>query len=406
MLPMWEWIGTSSITLSSFEFRTSGAQTISTANDGGLANDTSASITVKPASFDHFIVDNILDPQEAGVNFQITVRAVDQFDNFRNDFVEKVYLQATGDGGANTITTESSGYTTNETDNFTAGVWTGRVRITTADMNVYIHGDDDAGHNINNSNTFEVSPGMLHHFDLIINPQTNTQAFIPTAQLIGKDSFGNTRGFDASENNITLTSSDGVLTNNVINVNVPGGVFDITTLGTTYTGPAAQITITATQAGTGFTGNTAVTINPGPANSFDITTVVSSPQAAGVPLFMEIHALDISGNIAVSYNGTANISDIDGTANTMSPLSVVFKNGIWSGNLTVTESTTALNRVQIQVSAGGITSDTSNVFDVDPGPVDHFVFNSGPPNPVARGSAFAVVIHAQDAYNSFWYRFR
>lgn len=91
------------------------------------------------------------------------------------------------------------------------------------------------------SQSIGVAAGSLGSFDFAItSPQTNGIPFYGTAALTAYDLFGNLkRNFDASANNVTITSSAiGDMTNNVLAL--PGdfsqGVADLVARGTTYNG--------------------------------------------------------------------------------------------------------------------------------------------------------------------------
>jgi len=130
------------------------------------------------------------------------------------------------------------------------------------------------------SSSFDVVPNVLDHFTLDIGSQTNRVAFIGTATITAKDAWDNTiTNFDASSDNVTITSSIGAvyLDNSTPAVldqagDFASGVADVSGR-LEYRGPANGSTIifTAT-ASSGPSGNAPVNMNPGPLYSLQIRT--------------------------------------------------------------------------------------------------------------------------------------
>ncbi|MDZ7319307.1 MAG: hypothetical protein ONB11_09150 [candidate division KSB1 bacterium] len=120
---------------------------IITATSSGKAGQSNA-FTVIHSSLDHFEFANISTPQVAGISFPITIKARDIYSNLVTSFNSSVTLVD------NTQTISPS-----STTNFNNGEWSGNVRITKKQNDVYIVASG-AG-KIGQSNYFNVKAGNL-----------------------------------------------------------------------------------------------------------------------------------------------------------------------------------------------------------------------------------------------------
>ncbi|MBC7195458.1 MAG: hypothetical protein H5U37_07365, partial [Caldisericia bacterium] len=108
--------------------------------------------------------------------------------------------------------------------------------------------------------------------------------------------------------------------------------------------------------------------------SFDL---ISSPQTAGTQFFVKIYAKDSLDNLITNFNATVPISATLPANFVISPTTINFINGVWSGYVTLFK---AANNVQIKVeyaSKYGL----SNQFNVLPGPIHHFKVTSNDLDP-------------------------
>ncbi|MFL0163418.1 hypothetical protein, partial [Aquirufa salirivi] len=128
-------------------------------------------------------------------------------------------------------------------------------------------------------------------------------------------------GFDASSNNITVsTSLSGAITglsgtNKLNNAgDFSSGVANLTSLGLTFTGTIGSGTFTFTPAtGTAIT-SSSVTVNPGAATKLVVTG--SATQTAGTSNSITITAKDASGNTVTGYTGSKNLTFSGATSST------------------------------------------------------------------------------------------
>ncbi|WP_269025897.1 hypothetical protein, partial [Aquirufa nivalisilvae] len=125
-----------------------------------------------------------------------------------------------------------------------------------------------------------VSVGTFAKFSLALaGPQTSGTAFSGTNSLTAQDAYGNVvTGFDASTNNVTVSSSltgsiTGLSGTNKLNSasDFVSGVANLTSLGLKYTGESGSGTFTFTPATGAPVSSSSLTINSGTATKLIIT---------------------------------------------------------------------------------------------------------------------------------------
>ncbi|MHA8105426.1 hypothetical protein, partial [Aquirufa nivalisilvae] len=113
----------------------------------------------------------------------------------------------------------------------------------------------------------------------LAGPQTSGTAFSGTNSLTAQDAYGNVvTGFDASTNNVTVSSSltgsiTGLSGTNKLNSasDFVSGVANLTSLGLKYTGESGSGTFTFTPATGAPVSSSSLTINSGTATKLIIT---------------------------------------------------------------------------------------------------------------------------------------
>jgi hypothetical protein len=116
---------------------------------------------------------------------------------------------------------------------------------------------------------------------------------------------------------------------------------------------------------------------------------ISSPQTSGKAFSITITAKAANGNTITSYKGTNTLTVSSGT---ISPTNTgAFTAGIWTGQIILTKAETGIS---ISTSGEGKTG-KSNTFTVNPGGIDHFVFNNITSQ--TAESAFSITITAKDS---------
>ncbi len=306
---------------------------------GVVTKQASAPITVKAGALDHFNfspVANLI----AGDTGYVTITAKDSYQNTLLDFTNTVTL---GD--------DLGGITPTITDPLAQGVWTGQVSFNKSGVN-RISATYAAVKSY--SDAFTVSPDALASVD------TDPAAFFVTAGKTktltgyGRDKFGNVIS------GLTYTWS------------LPSAVgksdfTDKQSIVVTGANKVANGTISLTAA----SGQNSVT------TSIDATVVsdllakfeigqINSPQIAGAPFAITIRATDQYGNTAQDFEQSVSLKD---DTSSISPTeSGVFSKGIWTGQVSITQTSdndhiTAINgSVQTESNPFEVKASAQQVF--------------------------------------------
>ncbi|WP_164969670.1 hypothetical protein, partial [Aquirufa rosea] len=222
--------------------------------------------------------------------------------------------------------------------------------------------------------------------------------------------------FDASSNNVTVTSS---LTGSISGLSgtnkltgagdFTSGVANLTSLGLKFTGTSGSGTFTFTPAtGTAVT-SSSVTINPGTATRLVVTG--NSSQSAGSSQLITVTAKDASGNTVTSYAGAKNIT-FSGASASPSPVtnptvaginfgtatSLTFTNGVATGTMYLYKAEAA----NIVANDGSIFSSGADRLSVTVGELTFSKLAVSLTSPQTNGSAFTGTntLTAQDIYGN------
>ena len=153
-------------------------------------------------------------------------------------------------------------------------------------------------------------------------------------------------------------------------------------------------------------------------SGFEFSRINQKNQYAGVPMSIQVTALDPSANVVSGYSGPVTLTQITSYGEgRVEPSSVVMSNGTWSGNVTMYRADeTSINRGNVNLFASlaqapGING-TSDPFTVHPGnftrvqiivpgqtPLPGSVAGlTGSPVSQSAGTPFAAQVYATDAY--------
>ena len=126
--------------------------------------------------------------------------------------------------------------------------------------------------------------------------------------------------------------------------------------------------------------------------------VITSPQTPALPFTVTVTARDITNGVFTSFTGTVVLSGTSGVGVvSITPTnSGTFAAGQWTGSVTVNSPVT---NMWLVANDGAGHTGTSNPFDAQIGPVDHFKW-SAVSSPQGKDIPFPVTVTAQDAGNN------
>ncbi len=349
---------------------TTGLQTV-TAEDktnSGVLTGISSQIRVNPGNLDRFVFSPIGGPQAAGIPFSITVTAVDPQGNPVNNYSGMVFLNAsTGD---NTLVPVTA--------NFSNGSWTGNVTLKKAVAGVYISATDGGTPaHTGQSNEFEVTPGPLNAFQVIVPGLTPTPGLapgysgIPQVQNVGEPFPVVVNGVDQYWNVVTtandsfgVSSTDPFASLPETNRLTNGKKSLSITLNS-----AGEQTISAfhlSNSGIQNGQTPAITVLPQNLDHFAIHTI-EGPAVAGQPLTVSIEARSADEQKIFGFNGSLSLTASSGDGTVLPETIGPFENGEWTGEIRLTK---AAAEVTVTVGDNGtpLHSGTSNAFTVVAGP--------------------------------------
>ncbi|MFZ5516291.1 MAG: hypothetical protein ACOY90_06610 [Candidatus Zhuqueibacterota bacterium] len=362
------WSGSVTITKS----RTANQITVTSSGKAGNSNN----FDVIPASLHHFTIENIPSPQGAGTAFQITVYAMDSYENRVTSFNTNASLS----DGTGTISPTVTG-------NFSSGRWIGNVTITRSQTDVTITVTRDTKTGV--SNIFNVSPGALSLFQISnISTQAAGEPFYITVTALDANSNVATH-FSGTVNISDLTGTVAPTVSN----NFDEGKW------------SGNVTISQVRTGNRITVVNSGGSQSGQSNTFDVISsdvdqflisTITSPKTAGVPFEITITAVDADNNVVTSFTGTASLADQSGTI--FPTTTTNFSQGRWTGNITLTKY---WNNNNITVTSSG-KAGISNNFTVLYNALDHYEFDTIT-SPQTAGTPFTIKITAKDFYNNIVY---
>jgi hypothetical protein len=152
-----------------------------------------------------------------------------------------------------------------------------------------------------------------------------------------------------------------------------------------------NVTVTATASGL-TSGTSSITV-------YDSTLAyvgfnsITGPQTDAVAFPVTLSAYNIANQVIAVYSGSASLSAAGSKGSlSMTPTSVTFSSGKWTGNVTVNGVDPT---VTLTANAGGGIVDSSNPFALQAGPVASFQISSVA-SPQTAGAAFSETITAED----------
>jgi beta propeller repeat protein len=219
--------------------------------------------------------------------------------------------------------------------------------------------------------TVNVTFGALHHFNIstVSSPQTAGTAFSIT--VTAKDQYDNT--VTDFNNPVTLSDSTGTISP----TSISGFVDGAKTQNVSLTKAQAGVSITASYGNPPKIGTSnTFTVDPAVLHHLTINNI-TSPKYAGTAFSITVTAKDQYENTVPSFTSTANLTDLTTTITPTSTTS--FTNGVWTGNVTITQGY-ASDRITATSTSPSATGQ-SNMFDV----------NAAPPGTPSYGATYQVI---------------
>ncbi len=242
------------------------------------------------------------------------------------------------------------------------------------------------------ANKMNLTAEKFDHFDIATNSPQKAGGTIEI-NLTAKDAFGNVVSDYSRNGLLQISGATGTVVwggTGVTNKGSGSGSFTAATFaaGTAKvyisdTAIDSSKTITITDSTTNKSSTASLTwIDSTQLDRFEIIPVISSVKTAGSLFQVTIRALDVSNNVKTSYNSPVNIIDTTGTITPA--VTTNLSNGLWTGNLAITQAST---KVVITVSAAGKLGTCEVV--VNPGAATKLLVVKQPPSSVMAGNNFA-----------------
>ena len=264
--------------------------------------------------------------------------------------------------------------------NFQNGLWSGPVAVGSAAASVSLLVEDEGV--IGTSSPFEVT--KIGDITVVV----------PASALEGSSQIGTVHVTDAPAADLTiaLTSSSAADIGLPTPVTIAAGStsvdFTFSILDDSELEVGESATITASVFGYAAIPDTIALVDNETTDL--VLSGLVSPATAGQPVPVTLSIVDGTGQVWNNFNGTLALEGL------VSPSSITFSGGVWSGSLTFYSA--GEDRTLRAMDAGSLIGE-SDVFDVLAGPLDRFVWNtiSSPQYP---GQSFPVTIRASDAWSN------
>jgi hypothetical protein len=263
----------------------------------------SASLTINSAAATHFQVNGFPSPTTAGLAHNLTLTALDQFNN-------------TATGYTGTVTFNSSDVQAALPTNFTftaanAGVHAFSATLKTAGSQSITATDTVTGSITGTQSSITVNPAAASHLQVNGFASPTTAGVAHNFTVTALDAFGNTAtGYTGT---VTITSNDGQAVLPANFTFAAGNTGTHTFSATLKTVGSKSITATDTVTGTITGVQSSITVNAAAASHLQVSGF-PSPTTAGTAHNFAVTALDAFGNTATTYTGTVTFTSSDGQA--------------------------------------------------------------------------------------------
>jgi uncharacterized repeat protein (TIGR01451 family) len=255
---------------------------------------------------------------------------------------------------------------------------------------VQVGSNDNEANSANNSDRVQATgrPGDSADINLIAVPVETTVGNTILVTATVTDAWGNpaytgeTVAFDTSLSTMipgSRMTQDGIAASSLSSVQ-----------------PGVAV-ITGTTVSNGLETTTSVTFTTGALDHFVFSPIIPTPQTAGVPFSITIRAEDAYNNLIPTYATSISLQDSTGT---LSPVSTGsdWTGGVWTGSATITGT----RHADAITASDGPIQNSSNLFDVRPGPPDSVALQVTSPMPPC-GATSVHTATVRDSYsNLLW----
>jgi len=376
------------------------------------------STQVRSIVLQSFGFSNISNNQTAGTPLSLTITARDPDGQMVSGFSGSVRLRQ--------LTSFGEGRISPSTVNMDAGQWSGSVTVYRADESDTVNGSASILAEIpsnlsqsGSSNPFVVGPAAFSRVQVITPGQTPLPGSIsgitgsPTGQTAGRAFTIQVYGTDDYWNQVPTSDLVQVGSNTdpgdtPVSGDLSGGTrqfsYSFANVGT------QTLTVTNEDNGSIASMTSApIQVSPNSADGFAFAQI-ATPQVAGVPLTVQIRAVDSSGNTDFGYDGDAVVAANTGSG-TSTPTLITFVGGVWSGPVTFFGAGASV-RLTCTDFDSPPRSGTSNTIQVNPASFTKLQIllpgetarggtadgKDGAPNDQLAGTSFPITIRAVDEY--------
>jgi hypothetical protein len=329
---------------------------------------------VSAANATHFTV-SAPPTATAGVAFNFTVTALDQFSNTATGYAGTAHFSSNDSQAV----LPANSTLTNGTGTFSATLKTAAVRTITA-------ADTVTGSINGTSGSITVGAGAATHF-AITTPASATAGTAFNFTVIAQDPFNNTAvGYTGTAH---FSSSDGQAVLPADSTLSSGlGTFAVTLK------TAGNQTITATDTVTSSITGTSNNIAVNAATATHLILSAPATATAGTAFNFTVTAQDQFNNTATGYGGTVHFTSTDGQA--VLPADSTLPNG--TGTFSATLKTAGVQMISATDTVTASLTSTSSGIAVSAGGATRFSVKA--PTGVAVNVAFSFSVTAQDAFNN------
>ena len=358
---------------SKITFFTAGSQKLIVYDKSKSDMSTTYQVNIMPDSLDHFRLQP-LSAQKVGVPFNMVVTAEDRYGNRITDFKGEINLY---DLGGSISPTHLKG--------FISGIWEGKITITKSKTNDSLIVNDEANH-WGTSIPFEIQPGEAKEF-LITFPSPYLISGQKTNFILKIiDEYGNKA--HSYQGNVKFSSSDwkAEVPKEYTFTSQDKGEWASSEKLIFFTSGKQTLIVTDSD-NPQIKGSQIINVLPGPLHHFTFEPI-SSPKEAGIPFEVKITARD-------EYENLIDGLYLSGSSKEKSYFTPNLLSGTWEGKVTRFKS----GETYLSIDDGCGHKGTSNRFEVNPGPVHHFIIN-GLSKPLRPKEETGFELKVVDAYGN------